>query len=78
MFLGYAVKTYHGVMVAFIGVTLKETPQMVLSKSVEGLRFADEAETINATVRELQGQGIKNFVVLIHQGDTRRDRARAM
>jgi 5'-nucleotidase len=68
IFPGYAVKTYHGVKVAFIGVTLKETPGMVVSKSVEGLRFADEAETINATVRRLRGEEIRNFVVLIHQG----------
>jgi 5'-nucleotidase len=68
VFPAYAVKTYHGVKVAFIGVTLKETPEMVLAKSVEGLRFADEAETINATVRQLRGQGVESFVVLIHQG----------
>ena len=68
VFPGYAVKTYHGVKVAFIGVTLKETADMVLSKNVEGLRFADEADTINAVVRRLRAQGIEIFVVLIHQG----------
>lgn len=68
IFPGYAVKTYHGVKVAFIGITLKETPEMVLSKNVAGLRFADEAATINAVVRRLRVQGIESFVVLIHEG----------
>ncbi len=68
IFPGYAVKTYHGVKVAFIGVTTIETPVMSTASSVAGLRFADEATTINAIVRRLQGQGIESFVVMIHQG----------
>jgi 5'-nucleotidase len=68
IFPGYAVRTYHGVKVAFIGVTLQETPTMTTASAVAGLRFADEATTINAIVRRLRGQGIESFVVLIHQG----------
>ena len=68
IFPGYAVRTYHGVKVAFIGVTMKETPTMTTASAVAGLRFADEASTINAVVRRLRGQGIESFVVLIHQG----------
>jgi 5'-nucleotidase len=68
IFPAYTVKVYHGVKVAFIGVTLKETPTIVVPKNVAGLRFADEAATINAAVRELRRQGIESIVVLIHQG----------
>jgi 5'-nucleotidase len=68
IFPGYAVKTYHGVKVAFIGVTLQETPTITTASASAGLRFADEAATINAIVRQLEGQGIESFVVLIHQG----------
>jgi 5'-nucleotidase len=68
IFPAYAVKTYHGVKVAFIGVTLKDTPAIVTASGVAGLRFADEASTINATVRQLRKQGIESFVVLIHEG----------
>lgn len=68
IFPAYAVKTYHGVKVAFIGVTLKDTPAIVAASGVAGLRFADEAITINATVRQLRRQGIESFVVLIHEG----------
>ena len=35
---------------------------------VAGLRFDDEAETVNALVPELRKQGIEAIVVLIHEG----------
>ncbi len=68
LFPGYAIKSYEGVRVAFIGLTLHETPTIVTPSGVAGLRFDDEARTINTVVRRLRTQGIKNFVVLIHQG----------
>jgi 5'-nucleotidase len=68
IFPAYAIRTFRGVRVAFIGLTLHETPTMEVSGKVAGLRFADEATTINAIVRRLQAQGVRSFVVLIHQG----------
>ncbi len=68
IFPGYAVKTYNGVKVAFIGLTLKDTPTVAIAKNVAGLKFTDEADAINGVVRRLQPQGVKIFVVLIHQG----------
>ena len=68
IFPGYAIKTWNGVKVAFIGLTLKDTPTIVITKNVAGLRFTDEADAINAIVHKLQPQGVKIFVVLIHQG----------
>lgn len=64
----YAIKTYDGVQVAFIGLTLEKTPSMVDPAGVVGLRFAEESKTINDVVLALQKQGVQTFVVLIHQG----------
>ncbi len=64
----YVVKSYHGVNVAFIGLTLKETPTLVAASGIAGLRFDDEASSINEVVRKLRKQGIESFVILIHQG----------
>ena len=47
---------------------LKDTPTIVIPSSVAGLEFLDEADTINSYVPELQRQGVKAIVVLIHQG----------
>ena len=68
IFPAYATKTFGGVSIAFIGLTLKATPTMVTPSGVAGLRFADEAPTINSLVHELEAKGIHTFVVLIHQG----------
>ncbi|MGH6645457.1 bifunctional metallophosphatase/5'-nucleotidase [Aquabacterium sp.] len=64
----YGVKTFNGVKVAFIGMTLKATPTIVTPSGVAGLEFKDEAETVNALVPRLRAQGIESIVVLVHQG----------
>jgi 5'-nucleotidase len=53
---------------AFIGMTLKDTPQIVTPSGVKGLVFNDEAATVNALVPQLRAQGVEAIVVLIHQG----------
>ena len=64
----YAIKTFDGIPVAFIGVTLKGTPRVVVPSGVAGLEFGDEADTVNALVPELQRQGIEAIVLLMHEG----------
>jgi len=74
IFPAYTVRTYHGVRVAFIGLTLEDTPSVVTAAGVAGLRFADEPSTINAAVRQLERRGVESFVVLIHQGGSQTGR----
>jgi len=64
----YHVREFEGVPVAFIGLTLKGTPGIVVPSGVAGLTFKDEAETVNALVPELRAKGIEAIVVLIHEG----------
>lgn len=64
----YGVKTFNGVKVAFVGMTLKATPTIVTPTGVAGLEFQDEAQTVNALVPELRAQGIESIVVLLHEG----------
>lgn len=68
LFPGYAVRTFEGVQVAFIGLTLQGTRSIVDPKGIEGLEFRGEVETINRLVAELQKHGIEAIVVLIHEG----------
>lgn len=56
------------VTVGFIGLTLKDTPDLVAGDGIKGLTFADEADTINAAIPQLKAQGADAIVVLIHQG----------
>jgi 5'-nucleotidase len=74
LFAPYGMKTFDvggkKVKMAFIGMTLKETPQIVTPAGVKGLLFNDEAATVNALVPQLRAQGVEAIVVLIHQGGT--------
>ena len=54
----YGVKRFQGVPVAFIGMTLKDTPGIVVPTGVAGLEFRDEAATVNALVPKLRAEGI--------------------
>ncbi|MGW7103376.1 bifunctional metallophosphatase/5'-nucleotidase [Streptomyces sp. NPDC054838] len=56
------------VKIGFIGVTLEGTPDVVTAEGVKGLKFGDEAETINKYANELNKQGVKSIVALIHEG----------
>ena len=64
----YAIKTFDGVPMAFIGMTLQGTPGIVSPTGVAGLAFRDEADTVNALVPQLRAQGVEAIVVLVHQG----------
>lgn len=64
----YTIKIVDGVAIGFIGAVLKETPTIVTPTGVAGLKFIDEADAVNASVRQLRRQGVKTIVVTIHQG----------
>ncbi|WP_155058922.1 bifunctional metallophosphatase/5'-nucleotidase [Streptomyces blattellae] len=64
----YSVWKQNGVKVGFIGVTLEDTPGVVSADGVKGLKFEDEVETINKYAKELQRQGVKSIVALVHEG----------
>jgi 5'-nucleotidase len=64
----YGIKRFGRVKVAFIGMTLKETPTIVTPSGVAGLTFKDEIETVNALVPKLRRRGVEAIVVLLHQG----------
>jgi len=68
IFPTFTIKNFQGVRVAFIGMTLQDTPSIVAPAGVEGLTFLDEVATVNALIPELQLSKIEAFVVLVHQG----------
>jgi 5'-nucleotidase len=68
LFAPYEIRSFRGARVAFIGMTLEGTPLVVTPSGVEGLAFADEVETVNALVPEIQAQGVEAIVVLLHEG----------
>ena len=68
VFPGTKIFKVKGVKVAFIGMTLEDTPSIVSQAGIEGLDFTDEVETANALVPKLRKRGVKSIVVLLHEG----------
>jgi 5'-nucleotidase len=64
----FGIRNLQGAKVAFVGLTLKGTPGIVTPTGVAGLRFEDEAATVNALVPRLRLLGVDAIVVLVHQG----------
>jgi 5'-nucleotidase len=68
LFPPYEIKEFDGIPIAFIGLTLKGTPEIISPAASAGLEFRDEADTINALIPELKARGVEAIVVLIHEG----------
>ncbi len=68
IFPAYKIRKFDGVKVAFIGMTLEGTPTIVTPSGVAGLKFLDEAQTVNDLIPELKKKGVETIVVLIHEG----------
>ncbi len=74
IFPPYKIHEFDGVNVAFIGMTLEGTPDIVSPAGISHVDFSDEADSVNALVPVLKAQGIQTFVVLLHEGGTVSDR----
>ncbi len=68
LFPPFKIRSFQGAKIAFIGMTLEGTPTIVTPSGVAGLRFLDEADTVNALVPELKKKGVETIVVLLHEG----------
>ncbi|MEJ8674592.1 bifunctional metallophosphatase/5'-nucleotidase [Chromobacterium amazonense] len=68
LFPAYEIKKYGNIPVAFIGMTLKGTPDIVSPTGIQGLSFKDEADTVNALIPKLKAQGVAAAVVVVHEG----------
>lgn len=64
----YYVQMVRGVPVGFIGAAHSTVPETVVAGAVAGLSFPPPAGEINRYVGELQAQGVRAIVVLIHEG----------
>lgn len=64
----HMLKEIAGFKVAFVGAVTRDVPKVTIPKSIVGLRFADEADTLNALVPELRAAGAQVLVAIMHEG----------
>lgn len=64
------IRSYGGVRVGFLGLTLEATPTIVSPGGVANLDFLDEVDSINAEIKRMKAKwsNLNAFVVLIHEG----------
>ncbi len=69
-FAPYAIRDVAGgrARIAFIGETLRSTPNIATARAMKGLAFEDEAAAANALVPELKAAGVSAIVLILHQG----------
>jgi 5'-nucleotidase len=71
IFPAYRIHHFQGgAKVAFVGMTLEGTPQIVTPAGISHVDFHDEADTVNALIPELKSRGVETIVVLLHEGGT--------
>ncbi len=66
----YEIRTVGGEKVAFIGMTLEGTDELVAASGIVGYEFLDEITTANDLVDEIQlaDPDVEAFVLLLHEG----------
>jgi 5'-nucleotidase len=64
----YTVRRVGGERIAFIGMTLEGTDQLVSQSGIRGWTFRDEVRTANRLVPRIRKRGIEAIVVLLHEG----------
>jgi 5'-nucleotidase len=67
-FAAWRIATVGGVRIAFVGALVRSAPQIINAENIAGLRFEDEADSINAVVPEILAAGARAIVALIHEG----------
>jgi 5'-nucleotidase len=64
----HVIKQASGLKVAVAGVATKDTPSVIVARAIQGIRFADEADTLNALVPQLKAEGAQVLVAVMHEG----------
>ncbi len=64
----YLIRRFGGVRIGLIGVVTRTTPSLVSAAGIAGLRFEDEADTLNRYAQVLRAQGVRAIVAVVHEG----------
>ncbi len=64
----HVMRDIGGLKIALVGAVTRDVPKVIIPKNIVGLRFADEADTLNALVPELRAAGAQVLVAIMHEG----------
>lgn len=64
----HVIKQVGDFKVAFVGAVTRDTPSVVVPRAIVGLRFSDEANTLNALIPQLRAEGAQVLIAVMHEG----------
>lgn len=64
----HKIVTVAGIKIALVGAVTKDTPKVIVAKSIRGLKFIDEADAMNALIPQLRAEGAQLLVAMMHEG----------
>ena len=64
----YEIRSVNGTNIAFIGMTLEGTDELVAAAGIAGYTFQDEVDTANALIPDIKAAGAEAIIVLLHEG----------
>lgn len=64
----HVIKQAGALKVAIAGVATLDTPKVIVARAIKGIRFVDEADTLNALVPQLKAEGAQVLVAVMHEG----------
>lgn len=64
----YEIREFGGVRVAFVGMTLEDTPSVVVPSAISSVRFEQEVATLSKLMPRLEEEEVDSVILLIHEG----------
>ena len=64
----HKIVTVGGIKIALVGAVTKDTPKVIVAKAIRGLKFIDEADSMNALIPQLRAEGAQLLVAIMHEG----------
>ena len=64
----HVIRQAGSLKVGIAGVATRDTPKVIVARAIEGIRFGDEADTLNALVPTLKAEGAQVLVAVMHEG----------
>ena len=64
----HVIKQAGTLKVGIAGVATLDTPKVIVARAIQGIRFTDEADTLNALVPQLKAEGAQVLVAVMHEG----------
>lgn len=64
----HVIKQAGSLKVAVAGVATLDTPHVITARAIKGIRFVDEADTLNALIPQLRAEGAQVLVAVMHEG----------